>query len=369
MKITKVEAYPVRIPMRRFSDAYSDYSIGQFVLVEIHTDQGVVGYGEAPCTVTVGFYGETLETTVVSIKNYIGPKLVGEDPLNIGMATSTMNIAHGRAFIAKTAIDLALYDLAGKALGVPVYTLLGGCKREKIPAACEIAIVKPDEMVKEAQRLIKMGFKAIKVKAGRDVDEEVRGVRAIRDAIGQGVELRVDPNAGWSRSETIKALKALDNCDVNYFEQPLPSWDLKGLAWIRKAMSIPIMVDESVWTPQDVIRIAEAEAADIINIKITKAGGLMNSLKIYNTAEAVGIPCIVGTELESCVAIAAKLQLAASFENLPYACEFTELAFQNITIKELPRLEDGCLEVPKAYGLGVSPDKLLMEKFAAFRSQ
>ena len=362
MRITKIEAHPVRMPMRPFSDAYSDYSTGQFVLVEIQTDAGVVGYGEAPCTVTVGFYGETLETVTASIRNHIAPRLLGEDLLNIRRAISIMNVAHGDAVIGKTAIDSALYDAAGKALGVPTYTLLGGMQRENVEAASEIAAIKPEAMAEEARRLVKMGFRVIKIKAGRDFEDEIRGVRAVRDAIGPDMELRVDPNGGWSRSETLAALKAFADCEVSYVEQPLQGWDLEGLAWIRKATGVPIMVDESVWNAHDVIKVAEAEAADIINIKLTKAGGLKNSLDIYTTAEALGIPCIVGTELEACVGVAAKLHLAASLENLPFACEFTELAFHKMAIREPLRLEDGHLMVPTGPGLGVSPDKDLIEE-------
>jgi L-alanine-DL-glutamate epimerase-like enolase superfamily enzyme len=288
MRITNVQAHPVRLPMRLFSDAYSDYSMGQFVLVEIDTNEGTVGFGEAPCTVTVGFYGETLETVTVAIRNYIGPKLVGEDPLNIRKATSVMNSVHGAASIAKTGVDTALYDLAGKALEVPVSTLLGGQQRDSIKAASEIAILNPQEMVREARRLVELGFRVIKVKAGRNADEEIEGIKTVRDTVGSDIELRVDPNGGWSRADTLRAVKALAREEISYIEQPLPSWDLEGLAWLRKTTGVPVMVDESVWTPHDVIEVARAEAADIINIKITKAGGLKNSLDIYTTAVAVG---------------------------------------------------------------------------------
>ena len=362
MRITKVQAYPVRLPMRQFSDAYSDYPTGQFVLVEIDTDEGIVGFGEAPCTVTVGFYGETLETVTAAIRNHFGPKLMGEDPLNIRKIVTFMDSVHGGAFIAKTGIDTALHDLAGKALDVPASTLLGGKQRDNIGAASEIAIVKPKEMVEEARRLVELGFGVIKVKAGRNVDDEIKGVKMIREAVGSGVELRVDPNAGWSRLNTFRALKDLAREEISYIEQPLPGWDLEGLAWLRKTTGVPIMVDESVWNPHDVIKVAESEAADIINIKITKAGGLKNSLAIYTTAEAVGIPCVIGTELESCVAVAAKLHLAASLENLPFACEFTELAFQRMALMESLKLEDGTLKVPTRPGLGMTPDKQLVDQ-------
>jgi len=362
MRITKVELYPVRMPMRAFTDAYSDYPTCQFVLVKIETDEGVVGYGEAPCTVTVGFYGETLETVVASIRNQIGPRLVGEDPLNLGRIVSIMDIVHGRAVLAKTAIDLALHDVVGKSLHIPSYVLLGGMQREHVKAACEIAIVKPEEMVKEARRLIELGFTVIKIKAGKDVEEEIRGIRAVRDAIGSKIELRVDPNAGWSRLDTLKAMRSFARDEISYVEQPLPGWDLEGLAWLRRSTGIPIMVDESVWTPHDVVKIAESEAADLINIKITKAGGLKNSLDIYTTAEAFGLPCVVGTELESCVAVGGKLQLAASLGKLPFACEFTELAFQTMAVMESLELRDGCLSVSSSPGLGLTPDMQIIQK-------
>lgn len=348
--------------MRQFSDAYSVYEMCQFVLVEIETDQGVVGYGEAPCTVTVGFYGETLETVVASIRNYIGPRLLGEDPLNVGRIVSIMNLVHGKAVLAKTAIDLAIYDAAGKSLHTPTHVLLGGMQRERVKAASEIAIVRPEKMVEEARRLIELGFTVIKIKAGNDVEEETKGIRAVRDAIGPDIELRVDPNAGWSRLETLKAIRSFARDEISYVEQPLPGWDLEGLAWLRKITGVPIMVDESVWTPHDVVEVAESEAADLINIKITKAGGLKNSLDIYKTAEAFGLPCIVGTELESCVAVGAKLQLAASLGKLPFACEFTELAFQTMAVTQPLKLHDGCLNVPSGPGLGLTPDTQLIAK-------
>lgn len=348
--------------MRTFTDAYASYSSGEFVFVTMETDAGVTGYGECPSTVTVGFYGETLETVVTSIKESLAPVLIGEDPLNISELVSKMSIARGYSFIAKTGLNLALYDLVGKALKVPASTLLGGRRRDKIRAASEIGITSAKEMVREARRLVDLGFRVIKLKAGKDVEEEMKGLRGIRDALGSDVELRVDPNAGWSRSETIDAAGTMRKCEVSYLEQPLPRWDLEGLAMIRERTGIQVMVDESVWDPHDVVSVAKAGAADIINIKITKTGGLTTALKVYNTAEAFGIPCVIGTELESCTALGAKLQIASAMENLPYACEYTELAFQHIALDGQIKLDRGYLEVPKGDGLGVFPKLDLIQR-------
>jgi len=258
--------------------------------------------------------------------------------------------------------DNTLYDVAGKAFGVPVSTLLGGMRRETIEAASEIGIAEPEEMVKEARRLVGMGFRVINIKAGKNVEDEIEGVKAIRDAVGTAMELKVDPDGGRSRYGTLRALKVFADCNLSYVEQPLPGWDLEGLAWIRKATGVPIMLDESVWNPHDVIKVAEAEAADIINIKLTKAGGLKSSLDMYTTAQALGISCMVGTELEVCVGVTAKVHLAPSLGSLPFACEFTELAFHKMAGEEPFGLEDGCLRVPRGTGLGTNPPKGLIEE-------
>jgi len=362
MRISKIDVTPVSMPMRLFTDAYSGYDKGEFALVKIETDEGFVGYGEAPCSVIVGFYGETLETVTLSLRHILAPKLIGEDPLNIRKLTSIMDLAQGNSFIAKTGVDIALHDLVGKILKVPVSTILGGRQRDKIKACSEIGIVKSSEMATEAMRLVEIGFKAIKIKAGSDAEDEMKGVEKVRDAVGDDIELRVDPNAGWSRESTIKATKTLLKCNVRYLEQPLPGWDLEGLARVRKSTGMQIMVDESVWTPQDVVRVSRAQAADIVNIKITKTCGLKKAIEVYDTATAHGLPCMIGTELESCMALPAKLHIAAALEKLPFACEFTEVAFQKVALNGSVKLDsEGCISVPQGHGLGIDPDMKMIE--------
>jgi L-Ala-D/L-Glu epimerase len=365
LKISKIDVIPVSMPMRVFTDAYSGYDKGEFALVRIETDDGIVGYGEAPSSVIVGFYGETLETVTLSLRNILAPKLIGEDPLNIRRLTSIMDAAQGNSFIAKTGVDIALHDLIGKILKIPVCTVLGGKQRDKIKACSEIGIVKSDQMASEAMRLVEMGFKSIKIKAGSDAEDEMKGVEKVRDAVGPDIELRVDPNAGWSRESTLKATKTLLKCNVRYLEQPLPGWDLEGLSWIRKSTGMQIMVDESVWTPQDVVRVSQAQAADIVNIKITKTCGLKKATEVYYAAAAHGLPCVIGTELESCMGLPAKLHIAASLEKLQFACEFTEIAFQKIALNSSVKLDsEGCIQVPTGHGLGIDPDMKMIEQYA-----
>lgn len=359
VKITEIEAIPFGIPIKRFADAYTEFNKSNAVLVKIHTDEGVVGLGEA-CAFEPEFYGETLESIYFSIQNYIAPKIIGQNPLNINKVLSIVDAILAKSTCAKEGIELALLDLAGKLLKIPAYMLLGGCFRDRIPVACEIGIDEPDIMVKEAKELLKMGIKTIKIKCSQNVDEDIKRVKAVYEAVGSEVALRLDPNAHWNVHGAVKAIKKLKefNCDIQYLEQPVPAWDFNGMSRIRKLIDIPLMGDESVWTPQDVIELNKHEAIDIVNIKISKTGGLLTAKKIEAVAEALGLSCVIGTELDPGISLAAKIHLAASMKNLPFACEYTELHYLKESIlKPKIEIEEGYVKVPKGIGFGVDVDE------------
>jgi L-alanine-DL-glutamate epimerase-like enolase superfamily enzyme len=357
MKISKVEIIPYGLPIRNFSDAYTSFTSSDAVLVRLHADNGITGFGEA-CAWEPEFYGETLESVSSSIQKYIAPKIIGLNPLNINQILSLLDSILAKSTCAKEGIDLALYDLVGKILRVPVYTLLDGCFRKKIPVACEIGINTPEIMAQNAKDLLARGVRVIKVKGSCDIKLDIKAVKAVRKAVGMEAELRLDPNAHWNTMGTLDAMRELESTHLQLLEQPVPAWDLKGMARIRRSISIPLMADESIWTPQHVVEIAEREAADIINIKISKTGGLWAAKKVETVAESVGLPCLVGTELEPGISSVAKLHLAASMRDLPLACEFTELdQVKGSILKQKIRLEDGCLQVPEGFGFGVDLDE------------
>ncbi len=363
MKITKIEVIPFGIPIKDFADAYAGFASSNAVLVKIHTDEGTVGIGEA-CAWEPEFYGETLESVTSSIQKYLAPRIIGQDPLNINRILFTVDEILAKSTCAKEGVDLALFDLVGRILKTPVHTLLNGCFRDKIPIACEIGMASPDVMAQNALELLKMGVDTIKIKGSQDIDEDVKRIKAVREAVGDKAILRLDPNSHWDTIGSIKAMKEVEDCDLQLLEQPVPAWDLKGMAKIRKSIGIPLMADESVWTPQDVIKIAESEAADIINIKISKTGGLLQAKKLEAVAESVGLPCIVGTEIEAGFSIAAKLHLAASMKVLPLACEFTELSLlREIFLKPRIEIENGYVKVPQGIGLGFELDEQIFSKY------
>lgn len=361
-KIDRIQVIPFGVPIRKFADAYTGFAVSNAVLVKIFTDDGHIGFGEA-CAWEPEFYGETLESVSTTIEKYIAPKIIGEDPMNINKILSIIDANVAKITCAKEGIDLALHDLVGKILNVPVYTLLGGKFRDMIPVASEIGIDTPENMVKNAKDVLELGIKVIKIKGSDNHSLDVERIKEVRQAVGKDVELRLDPNAAWDVNSTIKTMKLLEDCNLQLLEQPIPAWDLKGMAHIRNNIGIPLMADESIWTPQDAIRISEYGAADLLNIKIAKSCGLHLGKKIEYVAESLGLPCIVGTEIEPGISLIAKLHLAASMKIHPIASEFTELSLlkKNI-LKHNIDIIDGCVKVPNGPGFGVELDEDILNE-------
>jgi len=363
MKIVKVETFPYGIPIRSFADAYTGFAESNAVLVKLHTDEGYIGVGEA-CAWEPEFYGETLESVTTTIQNYAAPRIIGQDPMNIGRIMAVLDASLAKSTCAKEGIDLALHDLVGKILNVPVYTLLGGKFRDMIPIASEIGIDTPEKMAKNALDVVRIGIRVIKIKGSSDSDLDVQRIKAVREAVGEKVALRLDPNAAWDVPGTLQTMKRIEDCHLQLLEQPLPGWDLRGMAHVRNKIGIPVEADESIWTPQDAVRIAEYKAADILNIKIPKSCGLHQGKKIEATAEALGLPCIVGTEIEPGLSMIAKLHLAASMRIHPIASEFTELTLlkDNVLAGDI-EIENGYVRVPDGPGLGMDINEEVLAKY------
>lgn len=362
MDILKVDVTPFGVPIKSFADAYTGFSVSNAVLVRITAEDGTVGYGEA-CAWEPEFYGETLESVASTIRRYITPIIIGENAFNINRIMARIDGSIARITCVKEGIDLALHDLKGKLLNTPVYNILGGCFRRKIPVASEIGIDAPEAMAENALAVLDLGISVIKIKGSNDMRLDVKRIKTVREAVGHEVALRLDPNAAWTTIDTIKTMRELEDCHLQLLEQPIPSWDLKGMSHIRSNIGIPLMADESIWTPQDVIKIAEYGAADIINIKIAKSCGLALAKQIEFVAESQGLPCIVGTEIEPGFSLVAKLHLAASMKIHPLASEFTELSLlKGNILKHDFEVKDGCVEVPDGPGFGVELDEQYFEK-------
>ena len=380
MKIASVTATPVRMPIARAP--YQTEGAGtkiewggkrsrqtpkrpapmlEYLVVRIATDDGKVGIGEAQ--VDIGFFGETLEQARVAIEDYLGPQLVGEDPFDRERLFGLIDYRGNSC--SKAGIDVALHDLLGKALKTPVCVLLGGRSKDRVPVAVEIAGGPPDAMAAECLAFIGKGVRAFKPKIGGDPDLDADRLFAIREAVGSTVSIRADANQGYSPKEAIRLCRLAEKREVGLelLEQPVAAWDLQGMAFVRRSVDTLIEADESCYTIHDAMQVVRHEAADVLNVKIGKAGGLYAAKKIAAIAEAAGLKCVLGTAFGLGIEIAAKAHLFASTEIVMDAVEFTELGHHpNLLLAPHDKLlalplTAGCLPVPTGPGLGVELDE------------
>jgi len=360
MRVAKVEVFPLALPLKKpFSIALGTTTHTFHTIVRIFTDDGISGYGEGATWHVV--YGYDQHSMIWSIDRYLAPAIVGMDPFDMERILSTMDKALPGNLMAKAAVEIACQDIRGKALGVPLFRLLGGMLTDPVEIIAVVDIVAPIDAARMAEEAVRDGFRFIKIKVGLDVTEDVERVEAIRKAVGPGVHLRVDGNQGYDRAAAMKACRAFEPFDLQWIEQPLPDWDIEGLAGLAREFSTPIAVDESIYDVHDVYRVARAQAADVINIKISKCGGITNALKIANAAAAMGIPCFLGGCIESGLGTAAALHFAACCPNLHAGIEMADSSvFKEDILAEPLILDRGKMALPRGAGIGVrvDPDKL-----------
>jgi L-alanine-DL-glutamate epimerase-like enolase superfamily enzyme len=308
-----VERFSLRPPIP-FTVAYASFSTLDYVLLKVYTDNGLVGLGEAAPDPEVT--GET-QDSALQVLQRAAPSLVGRDPFALEALLQGFEEEFYGQPSAMAALDMALYDLQGKALSVPVHQLLGGMVRPAMDIYPVVPLLPPQEMADLAALFVRQGFRTLKLKVGTNPDEDQARVQAVRQAVGLEVRLRIDVNQGWHTAQVaIPAARRLSRYHVEWIEQPVDAEDLDALAEVTQAVKVPIMVDEGCLTPQDALAVVYKGAANLINIKLMKCGGLYRALQICAIAEAAGIPCIVGSMGESSIASAAGLHLFAARQNL-----------------------------------------------------
>ena len=362
MKIIRVEAFPTPLPLKKpFAIALGIMTHSPNVVVRITTDEEIKGYGEASTWHVV--YGYDQQSVVQAIERYLGPAVIGMDPLDIEGIVSRMNVVLPKNRMAKAGIETACQDIRGKVAGLPLVSLLGGAVREAVEVIAAVDIVSLAEAETLTRQWVEKGFGCIKIKVGLNVSEDIERVRVVRETAGPAMRLRVDGNQGYDRASAMKACKAFETFDLQWIEQPLPDWDFEGLSELARTFSTPIALDESISGLHDVYRAATMGAADVINIKIPKCGGITNSLKIAHAAEAAGLPCFLGGCLETGVGIAVALHFAASCPNLVPEVEIPgSEVFTDDVVTEPFVPNKGKIPLPKGPGIGVevNEDKLKM---------
>ncbi len=317
MKITDIKTYRMQVPLvRPFRIALGLITHAVSCLVEVETDEGIIGYGEGSPGPLIT--GENLDGTIATVER-LKEKLIGMDPRDIEAIYTVMNRTVAYAGTAKAAIDLACHDIIGKSTKLPLYKVLGGLSGE-IETDMTVGIDDPAVMAERAKAYVQAGFNVIKTKVGVDFASDLARVRAIREAVGDQVKIRLDANQGWKAKEAVELINRLNEYDIELVEQPVPRFDFEGLKFVTAHSSVPIMADESCWDSKDALQLVSQRAVDLINIKLMKCGGLYEAKKITAIAEAAGVEVMLGCMAEeSGIGVTAAASLGAALKNITRA--------------------------------------------------
>ncbi len=312
MKITAIELYSIHLPLHvPFVVSYHTYNYMPSVIVKMETDEGIIGYGEGVADEHVT--GESNESVFHILKHTLAPVLIGKNPMEIEKIHDLMNKSIYGSPTAKAAIDIACFDIMGKKLNQPVYQLIGGRYHDEFPITHVLSIAEPEEMATEAAEMIKKGYRSFKMKVGTDVRKDVKRISAVRAEVGEDIAIRVDVNQGWKNSATtLVALNQLQDCDLDWIEQPVVADDLNGMVEIKAKTTIPLMIDEGLKGQREMLEIIQKNAAHKVNIKLMKCGGIYPAVKLAHQAELGGLECQIGSMVESSIGSAAGFHAAFS---------------------------------------------------------
>ncbi len=367
MKIVSAEVQSTRVPTSRPHEmAIGTTNNQEDVVVKLVTDEGLVGWGEAPHMVGHSQRGETPDTVRVVLRRKLIPSVLGMDPLNQEAVGVALDRAVPWNTRAKGCLVMAAYDLAGKTLDTPVHNLLGGMVRDRVPLSWSLPIQDPARIQEEARRMVGRGWRILKVKVGRqDPMDDVAAVHAVRQAVGDSIRIRADANQAYDVKTALRVVRGMEEAGLEFLEQPVHQSDLDGLAEVTRQARIPIMADESAQTAEDLLAIVRKRAADYVSIYVIGPGGLHNSKRMAVIAQAARMRGYVGGALESVIGASAGLHFAASNPIVDLGCEMSgQFLLTDDFGTEPLAMEDGALLVPTGPGLGIEVDE---EKLARHR--
>ena len=354
MKITRIEFAMLRVPLKTpFKTALRTVTQVEDVIVMMHTDTGNIGYGEAPATAVIT--GDTIGSIVEAIRHYIAPRLIGQDVSDLNRLTRLVQTSMEKNTSAKAAVEIALYDLFAQQFDAPLYRVLGGGD-PVITTDITISVDTIDKMVADSLSAVERGFDSLKIKVGKEIGVDIERAKAIYAAVEDRALLRLDANQGWTAKQAVHAIRAMEDAGIQLelVEQPVKAADLEGLRYVTERVTTPIMADESVFGPAQVIELIRMRAADIVNIKLMKTGGISNAIHIADIAALHGVECMIGCMLESSISVAAAAHVAVA-----KAGAITNIDLDGPSLQQFNPVEGGVnfneseISIPDAPGLGI----------------
>ncbi len=352
----KVTGISVTLVVQALMDRQWKFARGQLdqtsaLLIQIRTDDGLTGLGFA----VQGLHlGEVIDGMRQVVEEHVAPIVVGRDPFDVEWIAAELTARLPGYTRTKAAVETALFDIMGKALGVPVYKLLGGKVRSSIPVIRILPIKAPADMARNAEAVVADGFRFLKIKVGTDPILDVDRVREIRRAVGSGIGLTIDANQGWTPKAAITALRRMEEFDVAIVEQPVAADDYLGLAMVKASTRALVEADESAGSLADIFRLGREGVVDAVSLKSGKLGGLLATKKAAALCQAANLRCRVGMAGASRFNAAADMHIIASTPNIDYACELAEFTRMETDPAEGLEIVNGELTVPELPGIGVT---------------
>lgn len=367
MNIKKVTIYKVDIPLKEpFIISYASFDMMPAIIIRMETDDGLVGYGESVPDEHVT--GESVHSVFAALKHNLIPAVKGLDPRNLGRIHDMMNQQLVGNGAAKAAVDIACYDILGKYSQLPIYTLLGGRKEAQPVIPKVLSILEPEVLAEQAEAAVAEGYRDIKMKLSPDYKKDIKRVRAVREAVGNEVTIRVDVNQGWQNVQHAEAaMQQLAPLHVSWVEQPIAQENVSMFQVLHERTSIPLMADESLIMSQDLRTLAEHRSIDYINIKLMKSGGIFPSHKLATQAELFGIHCQIGSMVESSIGSAAGFHVSLSKQNIVS----TELSGPTKFTTDVGDLSYSLpyVNITDQPGLGITVDPSIVEELSSKKAE
>ena len=362
MKINRLEAMLVEVPLHQpVTGVHGLTTLQRSVLTHVVADDGREGWGNVDPTPG---YSKVSADRVQTTVGRLASRLVGMDAFNVQRLLGQMDEDDAAEPEAKAAIEMAVLDLQGRALGVPVHTLLGGAVRDEVGLNAWIGAVAPAQAAREATAWLARGFRTAKIKVAGGSGEGIQRVAAVRAAVGERLALRVDFNESLDRGEAVSFIRRLEPYRLTLVEQPIPRDDIAGLAAIRREIPIPLMADESVTGPGSLIEIIRRDAADIVKLKVMKQGGLLRTRAMLECAAAAGLRVVIGHGFGLTLSTLAEAAVAASSTAVLDGCEAVgPLKMAGDVVTEPVRLDAGVLRLSSMPGLGVTVDPDALKRY------